>query len=139
MTNQMAQVPQPSVLASWVRSFGSFDAAHGWAVNLAVVVGLVGVGVCFLSGRPRLLRAGVIVGAVICLADWVLVQDLGFLGGVGTDPNSMIPMIAIFSAGYVAVVRLPVAVSPAPAPDHRGAAGGWQGPSGPSTASPRRI
>ena len=111
MTNQMAQVPQPSVLASWVRSFGSFDAAHGWAVNLAVVVGLVAVGVCFLSGRPRLLRAGVILGAVICLADWVLVQDLGFLGGVGTDPNSMIPMIAVFSAGYVAVVRLPVAVS----------------------------
>ena len=31
---------------------------------------------------------------VLCLADWVLVQDLGFLGGVGTDPNSMVPMAA---------------------------------------------
>ena len=111
MTDQMAQVSQPSVLATWVRSFGSFDAAHGWAVNLAVVVGLVGVGVCFLSGRRRLMRAGVIIGAILCLAVWVLVQDLGFLGGLGTDPNSMIPMITIFCAGYVAVVRLPVAVS----------------------------
>ncbi len=116
MTNQMAQVPQPSWLASWLASFSSFDAAHGWAVNLAVVLCLVGVGVCFLSGRPRLWRAGVIVGTLICLADWVLVQDLGFLGGLGTDPNSMIPMIAIFGAGYVAAVRLPVAVSTAPAP-----------------------
>ena len=25
----------------------------------------------------------------------VLIQDLGFLGGVGTDPNSMIPFIML--------------------------------------------
>jgi cytochrome oxidase Cu insertion factor (SCO1/SenC/PrrC family) len=46
---------------------------------------------------------------VFCLADWVLVQDLGFLGGLGTDPNSMIPLILLFSAGYLAL-------TPAPAP-----------------------
>ena len=43
-------------------------------------------------------------GIVFCLADWVLVQDLGFLGGLGTDPNSMIPLILLFSAGYLALV-----------------------------------
>jgi len=111
MVDQMAQVSQPSVLSSWVRSFASFDAAHGWAVNLAVVVLLIGIGVCFVSGRARLFRVGVIVGAVTCLADWVLVQDLGFFGGVGTDPNSMIPIVVVFTAGYLAVVRLPVGVT----------------------------
>ncbi len=45
---------------------------------------------------------------MLCLADWVLVEDLGFLGGVGTDPNSMLPMALVFVAGYVAMVRVPV-------------------------------
>jgi cytochrome oxidase Cu insertion factor (SCO1/SenC/PrrC family) len=107
MVGQMAQVSQPALFSSWVRSFGSFDAGHGWAVNLAVVVLLVGIGILFMSGRPRLLRIGVLSGGVVCLATWVLVQDLGFFGGVGTDPNSMIPMIAVFTAGYVAVVSVP--------------------------------
>ena len=43
----------------------------------------------------------------LCLADWVLVEDLGFLGGLGTDPNSMLPMALLFVAGYVAMVRVP--------------------------------
>ena len=46
-------------------------------------------------------------GIVLCLATWVLVQDLGFLGGLGTDPNSMIPLILLFSAGYLALVAAP--------------------------------
>ena len=32
------------------------------------------------------------------------------MGGVGTDPNSMIPMALIFISGYVAMTRLPVAL-----------------------------
>jgi cytochrome oxidase Cu insertion factor (SCO1/SenC/PrrC family) len=40
----------------------------------------------------------------------VLVQDLGFLGGTGTDPNSMLPMALLLIAGYVAMVRLPSTV-----------------------------
>ena len=108
MVKQMAQVSQPSLLSSWVRSFGSFDAAHGWAVNLVAVLLLVGIGICFMSGDRRLLRIGVVTGIVVCLADWIFVQDLGFLGGVGTDPNSMVPMAAVFTTGYFAVVHLPV-------------------------------
>jgi cytochrome oxidase Cu insertion factor (SCO1/SenC/PrrC family) len=45
------------------------------------------------------------------LADWVLVQDLGFLGGVGTDPNSMLPTVLVLVAGYVALEYLPVPVA----------------------------
>jgi len=115
MVRQMAQVSQPSVFSSWLRSFASFQAGHGFLVNLVVVVLLVGVGACFLSGNLRLVRIGVVVGAALCLADWVLVQDFGFFGGVGTDPNSMIPTVVVFVSGYLAVVRLPVrAEAPAP-------------------------
>jgi cytochrome oxidase Cu insertion factor (SCO1/SenC/PrrC family) len=46
---------------------------------------------------------------VLCLADWVLIEDFGFFGGVGTDPNSMIPMALVAVAGYLAL-------SPAPEP-----------------------
>jgi cytochrome oxidase Cu insertion factor (SCO1/SenC/PrrC family) len=130
---EMAGVPQPSVFAAGPRSFASFDAAHGWAVNLVVVVLLIGIGVIFVAGRGRLLRVGVIAGAILCLVDWVLVQDLGFFGGVGTNPNSMIPMALLFTAGYLGVVKLP-AVAPAgaapssaaaPAAAPGGLLGGW--------------
>ncbi|MGH9028482.1 MAG: SCO family protein, partial [Acidimicrobiales bacterium] len=53
----------------------------------------------------RLVRAGVIAGWAFCLADWVLIEDLGFFGGLGTDPNSMIPIGLLFTAGYVALIR----------------------------------
>lgn len=126
MIGQMGKVSQPSLFSSWVRAFGSFDAAHGWGVNLLSVLLLVAVGACFLSGRPPLLRVGVIAGTVVCLADWVLVQDFGFFGGVGTDPNSMVPMVLVFTAAYLAVIRVPavssaVAEAPEPAPAVRSA------------------
>ncbi|HUN31088.1 MAG TPA: SCO family protein [Trebonia sp.] len=112
MVQSMAQVSQPHPLSALVAGFGSFDAAHAFAVNLFTVVALASLGTVFLTGRPRLVRAGVIAGTVLCLADWVLVQDLGFLGGLGTDPNSMIPMIVLLWAGYRALS--PVSAVPEP-------------------------
>lgn len=106
MVAQMSQSPQPHPLASAVASFGRFDASHGWAVNLSVVVALFVIGGAFVSARPRLVRVGVVAAAVLCLADWILVEDLGFMGGTGTDPNSMIPMTLLFGAGYLAITRL---------------------------------
>jgi cytochrome oxidase Cu insertion factor (SCO1/SenC/PrrC family) len=105
----MALTPQPHVVSSWVTSFASFDAAHGWGVNLFLVISLAVIGTAFLSGRPKLVLPAVIFGIVLCLADWVLVEDLGFLGGTGTDPNSMIPIALVFVAGYLAMTRLPAA------------------------------
>jgi cytochrome oxidase Cu insertion factor (SCO1/SenC/PrrC family) len=46
----------------------------------------------------------------------VLIEDLGFLGGLGTDPNSMIPMILLFTAGYLALTPVPAAAEQAAAP-----------------------
>jgi cytochrome oxidase Cu insertion factor (SCO1/SenC/PrrC family) len=108
MVQQMARTPQPGFLSSWVASFDAFDAAHGWAVNLAIVVGLSTIGVALCTGRRRFVFPALLGAVVLCLADWVLVEDLGFLGGVGTDPNSMVPMALILVTGYVAMVRLPV-------------------------------
>ena len=107
MVQAMAKTPQPGFLSSWLTSFGSFDAAHGWAVNLFAVVALAVIGTLLISGRRRVVLTGLVALVAFSLADWVLIEDLGFLGGVGTDPNSMLPMCLVFVAGYVAMVRVP--------------------------------
>ena len=106
MARTMSQVAQPRLFSSWLRAFASFDAAHGFAVNLTIVVALLGVGSALLTGRDRLAFIGLVAALVLCLADWVLVEDFGFLGGVGTDPNSMIPMVVVLVGGYGALVRV---------------------------------
>ena len=103
MTSAMAPTPQPHVLSAWITAFTAFDEAHGFAVNLFAVAVLAVAGAAFLTGRPRLIRPVLIGFTIVCLADWVLIEDFGFFGGVGTDPNSMIPMALIAIAGYLAV------------------------------------
>jgi cytochrome oxidase Cu insertion factor (SCO1/SenC/PrrC family) len=128
MVSSMATTPQPSFLAGWIRAFASFTAAHGFAVNLFAVIALAAIGLGLLAAglpevglpapAPWLLRATVIALVVLCLADWVLIEDFGFFGGVGTDPNSMIPMALVAVAGYLALTPVPeptVAAEPAPA------------------------
>jgi cytochrome oxidase Cu insertion factor (SCO1/SenC/PrrC family) len=117
MIQQMGATPQPHFLARLVTGFGSFTAAHGFAVNLVSVVALAVIGAVFGSAwfewsDPRVIRIGVWAGVVFCLADWVLIEDLGFFGGLGTDPNSMIPMALLFVSGYLALTG---AAAPQPA------------------------
>jgi cytochrome oxidase Cu insertion factor (SCO1/SenC/PrrC family) len=107
MVQQMSKTSQPGFLSSWLGSFGSFVAVHGWGVNLFVVLALASTGVLLLSGRPKPVFVGLVAFGVLSLADWVLVEDLGFFGGTGTDPNSMVPMALLFVTGYVALVRVP--------------------------------
>ena len=130
MTGSMAQTPQPGVLSAWIRAFTTFDEAHGFAVNLFAVAALAVIGGIFLTGRRRLVRPAVIAFAVLCLADWVLIEDFGFLGGLGTDPNSMVPFALLAIAGYLALVPGPVAaVEPATAAQPvtpQAAAAGWR-------------
>jgi cytochrome oxidase Cu insertion factor (SCO1/SenC/PrrC family) len=105
MAQTMSGTPQPGFLSSWVSAFAGFDEAHGFAVNLFAVIALTVTGAVFLSGRPRLIRPVLIGFIVLCVADWVLIEDLGFLGGLGTDPNSMIPMVLLAAGGYLALSR----------------------------------
>lgn len=111
MIKSMADTSQPHALEAIVSWFGNFTAAHGFAVNLIAVLAIAVVGaglfIAAVRGDVRLARIAVIAGAVFCLADWVLVEDLGFFGGLGTDPNSMIPFILVFTAGYLGLAPVP--------------------------------
>jgi cytochrome oxidase Cu insertion factor (SCO1/SenC/PrrC family) len=113
MITSMATTPQPSFISGWVSSFASFTAAHGFAVNLFAVIALAAIGAGLLSvglpevglraPAPWLVKATVIAMVVLSLADWVLIEDFGFFGGLGTDPNSMIPMSLVVVAGFLAL------------------------------------
>ena len=120
MTGSMAQTPQPGFLSALIKAFTAFDEAHGFAVNLFAVVALALIGAAFLTGRRRLARPAVIAFTVLCLADWVLIEDFGFFGGLGTDPNSMIPFALLAVSGYLALTpeTVPV-VEPAGAAQRR--------------------
>jgi len=122
MIASMASTPQPHALDAVVAGFGNFTIAHGFAVNLVAVIALalIGAGLLIAAIRAdaRLALITVGAGAVFCLADWVLIEDLGFFGGLGTDPNSMIPLILLFTAGYLGLAPVPVpqpATGPTPA------------------------
>ena len=122
MVQDMAQTSQPGFLSSWVHGFGTFAAAHGFAVNLIVVVALAAAGLALASGQRAVLRPAVGLLLVLCAADWVLVQDLGVFGGLGTDPNSMIPFALVAVGGYLAVVSAPACRPPVRAGRHPAAA-----------------
>jgi cytochrome oxidase Cu insertion factor (SCO1/SenC/PrrC family) len=116
MIQSMVSTPQPHFLKSIVSGAASFAGDHGWGVNLFAVISMAALGVLFLTGRPRLVRYALWYGVFFCLADWILVQDLGFLGGLGTDPNSMIPMILLLGGGYLSLVGMAEPV-PLPQPE----------------------
>jgi len=142
MVTSMATTPQPSFISHVVAGFASFTEAHGFAVNLFAVIALAAIGSGLLSAAlpevglrapaPWLIRATVIAVIAACLADWVLIEDFGFFGGLGTDPNSMIPMALVIVAGYLALRPAPAPVAetaPAPEPAEPSTA-----PAEPSTA-----
>src|SRR5690242_2550129 len=125
MTGSMAQTPQPGFLATLIKAFTTFDQAHGFAVNLFAVVALALIGVAFLTGTRRLARPALIAFTVLCLADWVLIEDFGIFGGLGTDPNSMIPFVLLAVSGYLALTRSPVPV-PQAEPTAAGTSVSWR-------------
>jgi cytochrome oxidase Cu insertion factor (SCO1/SenC/PrrC family) len=119
MVQSMAGTSQPAALSDLVSGFAAFVRAHGFAVNLFAVVALGVLGAAFTAAalpgssgtaaarRQRLIRGAAIALTALCLADWVLVQDFGFFGGLGTDPNSMIPMALLAVAAYLALAPEP--------------------------------
>jgi cytochrome oxidase Cu insertion factor (SCO1/SenC/PrrC family) len=106
-----AQASQPSFIASLLSGFATFVGGHGFAVNLVAVILMAALGAALLAGLAGfagsrvLTRTAVWVFVAFCLADWILVEDLGFFGGLGTNPGSMIPMALLGVAGYVAATQ----------------------------------
>ena len=111
MTQTMAGTSQPHFLSSLVSGFSSLVRDHGFAVNLVAVIALAVIGASFLTGRRDVVRPALAAFLVLCFADWVLIEDFGFLGGLGTDPNSMIPMALLAAGGFLALTRVPAAVT----------------------------
>ncbi|HLH46812.1 MAG TPA: hypothetical protein VKV25_06595, partial [Acidimicrobiales bacterium] len=105
MARTMSATPQPAGLAGALRAFASFDAAHAVAVNAVVVAVLAAGGALLIAGQRRMVAVAVAGVSVVALADWVLVQDLGVLGGLGTDPNSMVPTVVLLAAAGVVAGR----------------------------------
>ena len=132
MVQSMAQTPQPSFIAHLVSGFGAFTGRHGFAVNLVVVAALGIIAVAFILGRPAVTRPALAAFIALCAADWVLVEDMGIFGGLGTDPNSMIPMALLAAGGYLAVTPVPAAAAAAAEPvaavpeASAGPGGGWR-------------
>jgi cytochrome oxidase Cu insertion factor (SCO1/SenC/PrrC family) len=148
MALSMSSTPQPHALSAMVNWFASVDEANGFIVNLIAAGVLALIGAAFLAGTAlrarqalpkstglrvapeQLIRPALVLLVVFCLADWVLIEDFGFLGGLGTDPNSMIPVALLAAGGYLALVKVPApAITEAPAPAETPA----------SSASPARL
>ncbi len=142
MVKSMAATSQPHPLAVIVSGFGNFTAAHGFAVNLVAVIALaaIGAGLCAAAVRAdtRLAGIAVVAGAAFCLADWLLVEDLGFFGGLGTDPNSMVPFILLLSAGYLAMAPAPAQAADATEPSGVPGPGPGAPEAAPGPATPPR-
>jgi len=134
MVQQMATTPQPRFLSDLVSGFGSVTRAHGFAVNLSAVAALAVIGAALVTGRRALIRPAAAAAVALCLADWVLVEDFGFFGGVGTDPGSMIPMALLITGGYLAVTRAPAPATEPAAATSAGAAAAAQAAAAPAPA-----
>ena len=112
MVQSMATVPQPHFLSAWVAGFGSFNAGHGFAVNLAVVA-VLAAGRCGVPERPAPAgpagahrRDGAAAWRTGCW--W---RTSASSAGLGTDPNSMPPFALLAVAGYLALASGPVAAA----------------------------
>jgi cytochrome oxidase Cu insertion factor (SCO1/SenC/PrrC family) len=116
MVQSMSQTPQPGFLASWLRGFAALAARDGFAVNLVTVLALAAIGLALVSGQRRVLRPALALLLALGAATWVLVQDLGVFGGLGTDPNSMIPLVLIVTSGYLAMAYAPATAATAGQP-----------------------
>ncbi len=140
MISDMAGLSQPPWQARIINGAALFSDYNAFTVNLIAVLGLALAGGGLLAGagmpgpralvpggwrswgppRPRVLRRTLIGATAFCLVVWVFVQDFGIPGGLGTDPNSMVPWVILLWAGRRAMTdHLPAGEPARPARQHR--------------------
>ncbi|MHB8342861.1 MAG: SCO family protein [Ferrimicrobium sp.] len=100
MIKEMSVIPQYGILTAPMRALlSAVGPGHGAVLNAITVLVLVGTGVSLIVRRG--LRVSVLVFGIFSVLVWWIVQDFGVVGGVGTDPNSMIPELLLVVAGYL--------------------------------------
>src|SRR6185437_9592919 len=140
MISDMAGLTQPDWQAKIINGAALFSDYNAFGVNLVAVLGLALAGAGLLAGagmpaprallrrdgwrlgppRPRVLRATLLGATAFCLVVWVTIQDFGVPGGLGTDPNSMIPWMVLLWTGRRAVTSpLPDTERPRPTRQYR--------------------
>lgn len=93
-----ASTPQPAVLSAPIRAVAEAARIAPVPINLAIVAGCVAVGIGLRTGRR--MDRWVKLAVAWCLFAWWFGQDFGVLGGVGTDPNTAIPLIVLLLVGW---------------------------------------
>ena len=68
MARSMARTPQPHYVSSWMSAFASFVEAHGFAVNLFVVVVLAALGLAFMAKRTAIVGCPAVLVSVVVWA-----------------------------------------------------------------------
>lgn len=98
MASAMSTTHQPAFVTSLLQSWHSLLLHDAAVANLFIVLGLGLPALSFITGRFT--RAAVTLFVVFQIATWLVGQDLGFIGGVGTDPNAALPALLIGVAAY---------------------------------------
>ncbi|PWI57398.1 redoxin domain-containing protein [Sulfoacidibacillus thermotolerans] len=101
-TLSMAEMPQPSFLASLLYGVAHILNAYPVFFNATFVIWMATLG--FLWLWQARLRIVVPLTLVWVLLTWVIGQDFGVLGGLGTDPNSS-PVVALLVVAGAARVE----------------------------------
>ncbi len=97
---RMSQMSQPEWLKRTLLSFASFVNHESLLTNLLISLALGLTAFAFFLPYKRL-RLYVLIGqSALAVFVWVFFQDLGFIGGVGTDTNSMLPTLIIVYAAH---------------------------------------
>ena len=101
MADEMAAMSQPGITASIQRWFASSATHVGPALDVVIVVVLLGTGVALLSGRRRAAGVATATFCILALLVWIVIQDLGVMGGVATDVNSMPMWVVLVGAAWL--------------------------------------
>ena len=93
-----ADMGMPAVVAKPVTAFANFVGPHPGAFNVAVIVVLATIGLALILDVWT--KPFVIAAAVVCLFAWWFGQGFGVFGGVGTDPNTAVPLLVLLAASW---------------------------------------
>jgi cytochrome oxidase Cu insertion factor (SCO1/SenC/PrrC family) len=95
MTLDMSHAAQPGWLASVVAKSGEIGSAMGGGFNLMVLFWLVASAVGLWRASTRREWWGLVLFSAGCAWIFVVAQDVAVFGGLSTDVNSMVPLVAL--------------------------------------------